>query len=384
MLTCQKQEFALPAGLHYLNCAFLGPMAKAVEAAGIAGIAVRRDPRNLRAEDFFSPADEVRELFARLVNAPDPGRIAILPAVSYGMAIAARNLPVARGQRIVIAHEQFPSNVLPWRRLADERGATLHTVMPPETDEGRGEEWNQRFLDAVTPETAIVALPNVHWADGTRFDLESIGGRAREVGAALVVDGTQSVGAMPFDVGRVQPDVLVCAAYKWLLGPYGLALGYFGERLDNGVPLEENWINREGSEDFSTLVRYGEEYRPGASRYDMGERSNPVLLPMAAAALRMIASWQIERIQEYCASLVRPAVEELRAAGFVVEDRRWRGEHLFGIRLPAGQDPRDVGRLLESRNVVISVRSDSIRVSPNVYNDSDDLSALVSAITGAS
>ena len=71
-----------------------------------------------------------------------------------------------------------------------------------------------RVEAGVGARTAIVALPNVHWTDGTLFDLVAIGERCRDVGAALVVDATQSVGALPFDVAAVQPDVLICASYK--------------------------------------------------------------------------------------------------------------------------------------------------------------------------
>ncbi len=127
---------------------------------------------------------------------------------------------------------------------------------------GHGEGWNSRIIEAIDADTALVALPHVHWTDGTQFDLVEIGRRAREVGAALVVDGTQSVGALPFDVQIVQPDALICSAYKWLLGPYSIALGYFGSRFDNGVPLEETWLGRLGSEDFTKLINYQSQYHP--------------------------------------------------------------------------------------------------------------------------
>src|SRR3712207_9580694 len=70
----------------------------------------------------------------------------------------------------------------------------------------------------------------------------------RSVGAALVVDAIQSLGAHPFDVREVRPDFLVASAYKWLLGPYGVGFLYAGERRREGTPIEHNWINRRGSE----------------------------------------------------------------------------------------------------------------------------------------
>ena len=129
MLTCQRSLFQIPADEHYLNGAYMSPISLAVEAAGVAGAARKRSPWTITADDFFTEANRARALFARLVNAPDPSRIAIIPAASYGLAIAARNLPAARGQNLVVTHEQFPANVHAWRRLAtaarrrDARGA---------------------------------------------------------------------------------------------------------------------------------------------------------------------------------------------------------------------------------------------------------------------
>lgn len=383
MLDCKKDRFSLPADLHYFNCAYMSPLLQSVEEAGVAGVRRKRNPVEISPASFFAESDEVRRLFAQLVGVSDFQRIAIIPAVSYGMSIAARNTPIEPGQTILTAAEQFPSHVYPWRRLADEAGATLRRVAPPEGASRRGAAWNERLLAAIDERTALVALPHVHWADGTRFDLEVIGAKARAAGAALVVDGTQSVGALPLDVKRIQPDALICAGYKWLLGPYSIGVAYFGSRYDEGVPLEENWINRQGSEDFSGLSSYQEAYQPGAVRYDVGERSNPILLPMLAAALRQLLTWKVSAVQAYCRALIRPLVEEARALGYEVEEEAWRGGHLFGLRLPRGAGPDAVQSEMEKRKVVASTRGSALRLSPHLYNDEDDVEALLCALRAA-
>ncbi len=380
MLSCQKSRFSLPDDEHYLNCAYMSPLSIAVESAGLTGVARKRVPSRIATSDFFTESDRARALFARLVNAPDPSRVAIIPSASYGLAIAARNLPVMGGQNIVVTHEQFPANVHAWRRLSQERGVEMRTVSPPESAEGRGRGWNTRLLEAIDAQTAIVALGHVHWTDGTRFDLEAIGRRAREVGAALVIDGTQSVGAMPFDVAAIQPDLLVCATYKWLMGPYSMGFAYLGPRFDHGEPLEETWIGRAGSENFKELVNYRDDYQPGALRYDVGERSNFALMPMAVAALEQVLEWQPARIQEYCAALTAPLFERVRALGYTVEDPGFRGAHLFGLRAPAGTDIAAVGERLRGKNVFVSLRGSALRVSPHVYNDGRDVEALADAL----
>ena len=140
------------------------------------------------------------------------------------------------------------------------------------------------------------------------------------MGAALVVDGTQSLGAMPFDVARIQPDALIAATYKWLMGPYSMGFACLGPRFDGGEPLEETWIGRAGSENFKELVHYRDDYQPGAPRYDVGERTNFALMPMAIAALEQVLDWQPERIQDYCRVLTAPLVERVRTLGYAVED----------------------------------------------------------------
>ena len=383
MLTSQRHLFSLPADEHYLNNAYLSPLAKPVEAPAAASLQMRRNPANIRPEHFFVEADRARGLFARLVNAPDPSRVAIVPSVSYGMAIVAKNLTLRAGQNVVVAHAQFPSNVYGWRRMCAETGAELRAVRPPEGSTRRGEEWNARLLEAIDADTALVALGNVHWADGTRFGLERIGERAREVGAMLVVDGTQSVGAMPFDLARIQPDALVCAAYKHMLGPYGLGVAWLGPRFDEGRPLEETWLGRRGSEDFAALVDYVDDYQPGALRYDMGERSSFTLMPMLIAALELLLEWTPEAVQAYCRALMVDAVAEARTLGYAVEDEAWRGWHMFGLRLPEGVEAARLQALLRERCVHVSVRGDAVRVSPNVYSEPADVEALMDALRAA-
>ena len=380
MLSCQKHHFSLPGDVHYLNCAYMSPLPRRVEAAGIRGMRAKRNPAGIVPADFFDTADSVRSLFAGLIGA-EAGSIAIIAAASYGLGTAARNLPVGTGQRIVVVAEQFPSNVYTWRRLAGEAGAELCTIDPPDAALRRGEAWNERLLEAIDARTAVVAVPHVHWADGTRFDLEAIGQRVREAGAALVVDGTQSVGALPFDVARVQPDALICAAYKWLMGPYGIGLAYFGPRFADGTPLEENWIARKGSEHFGGLVRYTDQYQPGAVRYDVGERSNFILLPMVEAALTHLVEWQIPRIQAYCSTLVQDFIREARDLGCRVEEGAWRTDHLFGVRIRDDVPMERLMKALQAAGVSVSTRGNAVRIAPHVYNDAGDIAALTDAFS---
>lgn len=381
-LDCQREAFQLPRDYHYFNCAYMGPLPRVAEEAGVAAIAKKRVPTRIIPPDSFWDTDHLRTLFARLVHAEDPGRIAIQPGVSYGVATAGRNLPVSSGQNIVMTHEQFPGNVYTWRRLAAESSGELRAVEPGAGPD-RGREWNERLLDAIDARTAIVAVPNVHWTDGTRFDLIEIGRRCRDVGAALVVDATQSVGALDLDVREVQPDALICATYKWLLGPYSLSLAYFGPRFDDGTPLEETWIARDGSDDFQHLVDYQDAYQPGAVRFDVAERSNFFLAPIAGASLELILEWGSDRIQEYCRQLTGEFLSEVGELGYSVESEAWRGSHLFGLRMPGSVDLSALKDSLAAESISASLRGTALRLSPNVYNDEEDVAALLDVLERA-
>ncbi len=383
-LSCQKHLFSLSEDIHYLNCATMGPNLKVVEQAGIQGILRKSQPHLITQESFFETTAAVKPLFAKLIHCPDPERIALIPSVSYGMAIVAKNLAhkhgLQAGQEIVLIHEEFPSDVYAWEEVCQQKGLTIKTVLPPDDLQNRGKLWNERILEAITPNTCLVMLPHVHWTDGTRYDLEAVGKRAREAGAWFVIDGTQSVGVLPFDVRAIQPDALICAAYKWLLGPYSSGVAYFGEAFDNGLPLEQNWINRKGSEEFSRLIEYQTDYRPKAARYSMGEQSNFILMPMLAAALTQLLEWQPERIQRYCKELTTSIFPKLKSAGYWIEDEAWRSSHLFGIRLPDHLDMAAVKQALAERKIQVSFRGKAIRISVNVFNELREVELLADAL----
>jgi selenocysteine lyase/cysteine desulfurase len=376
----QKHLFSLEDHLHYLNCATMSPLLKSVEEVGFEGIRRKSQPYNITQETFFETTKPVKEQFASLINCPDPERIALSPSVSYGMATVAKNLKATQWQEILLVHEEFPSDVYAWEEVCADKSLKVRTIHPPQSQENRGKLWNERLLEAISSKTCMVAISPVHWADGTLFDLLQIGQRCREVGAAFIIDGTQSVGAFPFDVEAIKPDALICVGYKWLLGPYSSGVSYFGEYFDNGTPLERNWINRVGSEDFKSLVNYQTAYRPKADRYNVGERSNFILNPMLAESLRQINEWGVDNIQHYCQSLLTDALVELRNAGYWVEDQQYRASHLFGLRVPTGADISKIQAELKKRNVLVSFRGDAIRISPHLYNTSNDVAMLLEGL----
>jgi selenocysteine lyase/cysteine desulfurase len=352
----------------------MSPLLRSVREAGQQAVERKSQPWNIHTKDFFEDAEVARQLFAQLIEADADG-VALIPSASYGIGVAVANLPLKQGQSIVVLAEQFPANVYPWREMAERCGATIETVERPENG-----DWTPAVLATINEQTGIVALPNCHWTDGSLIDLRQVSERTHEVGAALVLDVTQSLGAYPFSLSEIRPDFLVAATYKWLLGPYSMGFLYVAPKYREGIPLEYTWIGREGSEDFSQLVNYRSGYQPGARRFDVGERSNFILLPMAIAALRQILTWQVPEINITLKALTAEIEREAVALGFLTVPAELRSGNIIGLRRAAGL-PANLTSELMKRNVFVSVRGSSIRVSPHLYNTKEDIGRFFEALS---
>lgn len=377
-MKCQRKKFLLGRKEAYLNGAYMSPLLKKVENAGRNGIAGKRRPHKISGEDFFHDIEVTKDFYAQLVNCDNPERMVVVSSASYGIATVANNISIQKGENIVVTGGQFPSNIYSWMSLCEKNGAELKMVQAPNTIEHRGKKWNEDILSAIDENTKAVSIGHIHWADGTLFDLLAIRAATKKVGAAMIIDGTQSVGALPFDIQTIQPDALVCAGYKWLMGPYGIGMAYYGEMFDQGNPIEENWINRKNSDDFGNLVNYESHYREGAARYGAGEQSSFILLPMLKEAIKQLNKWKPENIQAYCETLVKEPLEQIKDLGLFVEDPKFRSAHLFGIQCPTDK-LESIQRAFKKHKVSVSFRGDFVRVSPHVYNDERDMNRLVRA-----
>jgi len=380
LLPPQRHLFDIPEEIAYFNCAYNSPQLKATRAALQRGADSKSEPWKRTVASFFDDADTLRGLAAGLFGGDADG-YAVIPAASYGLSTAARAVEpqLRRGDRILVVADEFPSGVLPWMKTARETGAVVTTVPAPVSG-----GWAEAILDCLdnackTDEVKVVALSTCHWTSGALIDLVPVARRCREVGCLLVVDATQSLGAMPFAMDEVQPDFLVAAGYKWLLCPYGFGLMYVSERWRNARPLEETWISRDNARDFTTLAEYSEGYLPGARRFDVGETCVPTTLPGAIKALEQIGEWGVERIAATLAEKNRRTIEAMERLGFAVPSPGERCPHMFGAQMPAGCGADPVGRL-KQKNVFVSQRGNSIRIAPHVYIDERDIVRLVEGL----
>ncbi|HJL86659.1 MAG TPA: aminotransferase class V-fold PLP-dependent enzyme [SAR324 cluster bacterium] len=373
LIPLQKHLFDLPSEITYLNCCYMSPQLLSVSEAGRQALFRKQQPWNITIPDFFEETENTRRLFAELIEA-EPSDIAIIPATSYGVAVAVKNLEVEPGSKILMLHEQFPSNVLGWQEMARLNNSQTVFLKDPSHS-----GWTEIILDAIDESTAIVALPHVHWSDGRLIDLPKIGCRCREAGAALVLDLTQSLGAIPFSVRDVQPDFMIASTYKWLLGPYSMGFLYADPKHHQGQPIEHNWIQRKNSENFAGLARYEKEFQSGARRFDVGERSNFMLMPMVHAALEQIHAWKVLKISSTLKRLTSEIAARAVQIGLRVVKENQRGPHFVGIGFPEGM-PQGLLELLAKEKIFVSIRGDSMRVSPHLFNDFEDIEKLFAVL----
>lgn len=374
MLKNQRHLFDLPDNVTYLNTAAHSPFLNSVHAAGLEGLARKYHPWNMDITRPPAEAERLRGLFAGLIGA-SADDVAIVNSTSYGIQTAAQNLTVLPGQKIVVLEDQFPSNVFSWRYLARARDAEMVVVPRPADD-----DWTNAVLAQLDKRVAVAALPPCHWSDGSRLDLVTIGARCRELEIAFVIDGTQAVGAMPFDVAEIQPDFVACSAYKWLLCPYTLGFLYAAPHRQGGTPLEFHRWNHAGAEAVAAEVAYAEDFNTGARRYDMGEVNNLIHLPMAISALEQLRTWTPAAIQAYLAPLTDAVGEMARARGWRVPADAHRVGHYIGMVPPGGLQIEVVTRLQRDENVHVSKRGAGLRVSPHLFNDKTDIERLFAAL----
>jgi selenocysteine lyase/cysteine desulfurase len=372
----QRAVFDVPADIAYFNTANLAPQLHAVRTAGEVALARRARPWTIAAADWFADAERLRGLFARIVGA-DAESIALVPATSYGFAVAARNLPLRAGQQVLVLAQEYPSGIYTWRAAARRSGAHIRTVAREP-----GQSWTDAVLAGLDERVAIVSVPNVHWTDGSLVDLAPIAARTRELGARLVIDGSQSLGAMPLDVNELRPDFLITVGYKWLLGPFSVGYLFVAEEHRHGEPLEENWILRAGSEDFARLVDYRDEYQPGARRFDVGERTKFELVPMAIAALEQICQWTVPRVAATLAGRTSAIARQAARLGLDPMPGSQRGPHMLGVRLPEPARSRAIGALTDV-NCFAALRGASLRISPHLHITDQDVDRLFAGLATA-
>lgn len=370
--------FALPDDLLYLDSAAHGPPLRAVREAGAAALQ-RSTTSWFGGGQWRADVERVRTLAAGLFDG-DSDALAFVPSAAYGLSIAARNVPLWPGQGVLVLDDQFPSNVLPWRQRCSEVGANLVVAC-----RGDGQDWTAAVLDALdaNEDIQVLALPQVHWRDGSLLDLKRIAARAQARGARLVLDLSQSLGALPTALQEWQPDFVVAVGYKWLLGGYGLAwLWAAPQWRDSGQPLERGWM----AHDCEALWQPGPDSRievlPGARRYDAGGVCDALRLAMAEAGLRQVLDWGVPVIAAQLQQRTDALDAALRSLGMDAMRTPGHAPHFCGLQLPPERSAA-VAAALPSAGIIATVHADCVRIAPHLHVDAGQMVRVAEMVADA-
>lgn len=354
-----RAEFPALRHVTYLNSATFGQLAMRTQAA-VAQHFERRDAH--ACADFltwFDDMDELRGLLGKLVNCA-AADVAFVPNAATALSLFLGGIEWQPGDRIATLPNEFPNQFYYANWLA-----------------AKGVELVECPGLAVLPErTRAVVLSTVNYMDGYRPELLGVGARARAAGALLYIDGTQSQGALQFDVQAARPDMYAVDGYKWLLCPNGATFFYITPELRQRIPPPViGWRSDRGWRQVDDLNHGVPEFPAAAERYEGGMLAFPSLYGMAAS-VRMLLELGPATVEARVLSLAGETAKILRDAGAEIRNTDTNIVAAYW----ADRDASQLARELRSKGIIVAARHGNLRVSPHFYNTEDDLDVLRRAL----
>lgn len=376
-MTDWRQEWDLPEGRIYLDSAYQGPFPQvAAQAAGEA-IDLKRFPERLTPEYYLELPQQVRTLFAKLIGA-SPEEIALTNGASDGINYVANGLDWKPGDEIVLPAAEFPANFFSWVNLK-KQGVKVIEVEP---SDGRFVSAGD-LLAALTGKTRLVAASYVGYTTSNRIDLGPVGAECRRRGIPLVVDASQAAGALAFTVDDLQCDYMAVAGYKWLWSPYGT--GFFYARREAQDRLKVNdirWLNVKDADKFNQLPHGDWQLQSDARRWDVVEVSNFINLAASRASLTLLSKIGPANIEQHTRPLLQQIVDRLPRDRMVLcspEDPDRRGPFVnIAARTP--EQTEKLWEELRSRNMHVSLRADTLRISVSIFNRGWEIDKLLAVL----
>jgi selenocysteine lyase/cysteine desulfurase len=370
--------FDLPPGALYLDSAAHAPLLRGVRDAAAAALAGSNAPWMPDAATWDACVERVRALAAAWFDGNAHG-VAFIPSVAYGIATAANNLPLQRGESVLVLDHQFPSNLLAWQQHCAQSDATIVVARREPA-----QDWTDAVLVALErhPGIRIAALPQVHWHDGAQLDLDTIAPRVRASGAALVLDLSQSLGVLATDFARWQPDFVASVGYKWLLGSAGLSVLWVAPHWRrHGRPVEQHWCAREDTVWHSDPA-IPPAYRRGARRFDAGGILEPQRVAMFEAALTQLKAWGADTVLAHLRAMTTTLDAALDESGLGAWNTPAHAPHFTGLRPPPAQFDA-VAAALRAANVICTARYGTLRIAPHLHVGEDDMRRCVAVMASA-
>jgi len=370
----RTSEFPWTADTVYLNNASIGPIPERTRRALDEFTAKRTAPHLLPDRELFAGLAAARLGIAHLINC-DPSEIALATNTGYGLSLAARALPLEKGDIVLVSDKEFPANVYPWLMLR-EQGITVEMVRC--TAQGWPDEAHllERLRD---PRVRVLAVSFVQFSNGYRADLKKLGAAARANGTYLVVDGIQGIGNSVLDVQETPIDILACGGQKWLLSPWGSGFMYVRKELIAKLePAMTGWMAFEGTDDFSRLTEYNPTFRSDARRFEM------ITLPFQdffgmTASLQLLLEVGVRDIAEVTRATHAPILKWAQENGVRVTSPTENG-HRSAILCVAPPKPAEAYHGLKRARVVCSLREGAIRLSPHCYNTVEEMEKVIEVL----
>jgi selenocysteine lyase/cysteine desulfurase len=376
--TDYRQEWFEIEDATYLNLAAQSPMPKVAHRAVQTAIEWKKNPHRMPDSAYFDVPNQIRASIAQLIGGR-PEEVALTTGASTGMSAVAYGLAWKPGDEVLTATGEFPLQYATWKPMEAREGIVLKIVAP------RGPfHTADDFLAAMTPRTRMVSVSLVRFDNAVMLDAARIAAACHAQGALLLLDVSQSCGAVPLNVDAIGADFLVCAGYKWLLGPYGT--GFFwarNEHSDKMRPGPFYWAAAQGAENLGSMACEDPQMVRGARRWDMAETSNYFNLAAMNASLQFVLQLGPETVQAHNRKLIDLLFERLpkdRCVPSSPLDPAQRGPYgCFAAR--TREKTTELYNKLVKQNIFTALREGHIRVSPHVYNTEGDIDRLISAIT---
>jgi len=375
-----RQEWFEIEDATYLNLASESPMPKVSIRAVQAALEAKKNPHHKPDATFFEVPNRTRASIAKLIGGK-PEEVALTSGASAGVAAVAYALTWKPGDEVITAKGEFPLQLATWKPMEEREGLKLKIVSPRE-----------RFITAddliaaMTPRTRLVSVSMVRYDDGSLLDAARVADACHKQGALLLLDASQSCGAMPMDVKQLGADFVVSAGYKWLLGPFGT--GFFwakSEHLAMVRPGPFYWMAMMGSDNFSALNFADPKPAANAKRWDAPESASYFNFNLVAmdASVDFVLRMGPELVSAHNRKLIELMFARLPKDRFVPAsplDPAQRGPYgCFAARSP--EKTAEYYQRLRKENVIVSLREGNIRVSPHLYNTERDIDRLISVVT---
>ncbi len=360
-------EFPASRKSTYLNAASVALMYRGAERAAVEW---QEDVASNGTIYFDEAAEEavfedLHRVSARLFNARADD-IAVASSATELLCSLAWAVAPGPETNMVSTDVEFPSAVYPWARVARKTGFEIRLA--------RGTNGYVKLDDVrrlVDSRTAVVCLSHVEYASGQRFDLTDLAEVTHAHGALLVVDATQSAGAVPIDVTASGVDALVTAGYKWLCGPFGAAVMYLAPHLQGD--LDPGLVGFRSHKDVWDLKPDRLELSETARRFEFSTMGYGLAVGLTRS-IDYLLQVGVDRVFEHNLRLANRLIEGLRKRNGEVlspENEKERSS-IVSVRFP-GKESSEIARNLNDARVMVSARGGAVRFSPHLYNTVDDI-----------